>query len=105
MRRKKRALPDSPITAALFGKTRRRLLAWLFAHPDDAFYVRQLVRIVGGSLGDVPRELQRLEAAGILRRTRQGRQVYFQPDPTSPIFKELSGIFRKTLAGRPTRAI
>ena len=27
--------------AALFGKTRRRLLGWLFTHADESFYVRE----------------------------------------------------------------
>ncbi len=81
--------------AALFGKTRRGLLAWLFRHPRKAFYLRQLARIVGGSTGNVPRELARLESAGIVRRTRKGREVFFQVNPDSPAYAGLRLLFRE----------
>lgn len=81
-------------TAALFGKTRRRLLAFLFRHPRKAFYVRELARIVGGSTGNVPRELARLEAGGILRRSRKGREVFFQANRDSSVYAGLRSIFR-----------
>ena len=80
----------------LFGKTRRRLLAWLFMHPDDAFYVRQLVRITGGSPGSVPVELKLLSSAGLLQRTSKGREVYYQVNRKSPVFEELRAIILKT---------
>ena len=37
-----------------------------------------------------------LTAAGLLRRTVQGRQVYFQANREAPIFPELQGLFAKT---------
>ena len=91
---------DEPLSSALFGKTRRRLLAWLFMHPDEAFYIRQLVRILGSSPGALPRELDELTAAGILRRSRKGREVYYQVNSESPIFEELGSILRKTPSRR-----
>jgi DNA-binding transcriptional ArsR family regulator len=88
---------EDPALVVLFGKTRRRLLAWLFLHPDDAFYVRQLVRIVGGSPGAVPRELERLRTAGLLRRTRKGRRVFYQADRDAAIFPHLRALVARTL--------
>jgi hypothetical protein len=52
------------------------------------------MRMVRGSPGNVPRELARLEAAGILRRTKKGREVFYQADPGSPVFAGLRAIFR-----------
>ena len=86
---------EDPMLAALLGKTRRRLLTWLFLHQDEGFYVRQLVRIVGGSPGAVPRELERLRAAGLLRRERKGRNVFYRADRESTIFAELRAILSK----------
>lgn len=103
MRIPKHGPPESAVSSVLFGKTRRRLLAWLFIHPDEAFYVRQLVRITGGSPGSVPAELRLLTSAGLLARTTKGREVYYQANRRSPIFEELRGIILKTVNPVPGR--
>jgi len=89
-------LPDNPIGSALFSKNRRAVLALLFGHPDQAYYLRQIVRACGGGVGAVQRELGQLATAGIIRRTVRGNQVYFQADETCPIFEELKGLVVKT---------
>ncbi|MBI4264714.1 MAG: nucleotidyltransferase domain-containing protein [Acidobacteria bacterium] len=83
--------------ALLFGSTRRRVLGWLLGHPDEAYYLRQLGRQTGTAVGAVQRELELLTAAGLVRRTVRGRQVYFQANQESPIFPELRGLFAKTV--------
>lgn len=80
----------------LFGRTRRRVLGWLLGHPNEAFYLRQIVRQAGVGQGAVQRELDLLTRAALLRRTVQGRQVYFRANHESPIFPELQAIFLKT---------
>ena len=82
--------------AVLFGKTRRRLLGWLFTHPDESFYVRELVRFTGVAQGAISGDLEKLAAAGILRRDTRGNQVFYRADAKSPIFGELKSIFVKT---------
>jgi len=81
----------------LFGLTRRRILAWLLGHPDEAFYLRQIARQVGTAVGATRRELELLTAAGLLTRSVDGRQVYFQANRESPIFPELQSLFAKTV--------
>ena len=88
--------PDNPIGPALFSKNRRAVLALLFGHPDQSYYLRQIVRACGGGVGAVQRELGQLAAAGIIRRTVRGNQVYFQADETCPVFEELKGVVVKT---------
>jgi predicted nucleotidyltransferase len=44
----------------------------------------------------VQRELQVLAQAGILRRTAEGRHVYFQANRESPIYPELHALLLKT---------
>jgi predicted nucleotidyltransferase len=85
-----------PSAGALFGKTRQALLGLLFTRVDEAFYVRELVRRTGVALGGVQRELRALTAAGVIRRTVQGRSVYYQANPESPVFSELKGLVVKT---------
>ena len=83
-------------STVLFGRTRRLVLAWLFGHPDERFYLRQMVRQSGAAQGAVQRELQLLVEAGILRRTVEGLHVYFQANRQSPIFPELNALLLKT---------
>lgn len=89
-------LPDNPVVSALFSKNRRAVLALLLGHPDQSYYLRQIVRACGGGVGAVQRELGQLAAAGIIRRTVRQNQVYFQADETCAVFAELKGIVVKT---------
>jgi predicted nucleotidyltransferase len=82
--------------AVLFGSTRRRVLALLLGHPDEAYYLRQLVRLTGTAVGAAQRELELLTAARLVKRSVQGRQVYFQANREASIFPELRGLFAKT---------
>ena len=84
------------ISAALFGKGRRQVLALLFSRPDERFYLREIARWTGAGLGATQRELRRLTAGGIVNRTQRGSQVYFQANARCPIFAELRGIVLKT---------
>jgi DNA-binding transcriptional ArsR family regulator len=89
------ALDAAEPGALLFGKTRRHVLVWLYGHPDERFYLRQLVRQTGAAQGAVQRELQLLSAAGLVTRTEDGRQVYFQANRESPVFTELQQLLLK----------
>ena len=84
------------IGSALFGKTRRAILALLFGHPERSFYLRQIVRAAQAGVGAVQRELQQMTAVGILTRAHSGRQVYFQANPQCPVFNELRQLMAKT---------
>jgi len=87
---------ESSVGAVLFGKTRLAVLALLYGHADRAFYLSEIVRAVGAGTGAVQRELARLTSAELLRRTVQGKQVYFQANADSPVFADLKGLVVKT---------
>jgi len=72
------------------------ILALLYGQADRAFYLSEIVRLVRAGRGAVQRELARLARAGLLMRTEQGQQVYFQANPEAPVFDELRGLVRKT---------
>jgi len=84
------------LSSALFGKTRRAVLALFFGHPEEWFYLRQVARLTGSGLGAVQRELKGLAGAGIIVRRVQGRQVYFRANPDCPIYPEMKGLILKT---------
>jgi predicted nucleotidyltransferase len=72
------------------------VLALLYSHPDEEFYLRQMVRAIGTGLGATQREVKTLTDAGIIRRRVRGRQIYYQANPDCPIFSELRGMVVKT---------
>lgn len=85
------------LASLLFGKTRRAILSLLYGHPDESYYLRQIVRIIDFGLGPVQRELKQLTDVGIIRRSASGHQVYYQANPASPVFKELKSLITKTV--------
>jgi predicted nucleotidyltransferase len=63
---------------ALFGSaSRARLLAVVLAEPRREYHLRELIRAVGGGASSVQRDVDRLEALGLLatRRTDGGRRM------------------------------
>jgi predicted nucleotidyltransferase len=82
----------------LFGsKLRAKIIGWLFTHPDERYFVRQLTAILGEDSTNVSRELIRLTRAGILISQTEGRQKYYQADPANPVYHELRAIAAKTI--------
>jgi len=72
------------------------VLGWLFSHPDERYFVRQLTTLLGEDSTNVSRELARLEKTGILVLTTEGKQKYYQANRRSPLFNELHGLIVKT---------
>jgi DNA-binding transcriptional ArsR family regulator len=81
----------------LFGKVRTAVLALLFSHADQAFYLREIARKVDTGHGAVQRQLAQLLRAGLVTRSRRGREVFYQANKASPVFPELRGLIVKTV--------
>ena len=90
------SLPPTGSARVLFGQTRRDVLALLLGRPDERFYLREILRAIGGGSGAVQRELKQLVEAGLVERKREGRQVYFSANRDATIFPELQAIIQKT---------
>ncbi len=80
----------------LGSKLRSKVLGWLFTHPDERYFVRQLTGILKEDSTNVSRELTRLEKTGILISTKEGKQKYYQPNRQSPVYNDLHGLIVKT---------
>ncbi len=80
----------------LGSRLRARVIGWLFTHPDERFYVRQLTELLSEDSTNLSRELARLESMGILVSERDGKQKYYRANPRSSIFEELKGVAAKT---------
>jgi len=72
------------------------VLGWLFTHPDERYFVRQLTSLLREDSTNVSRELMRLEKTGILVSAKEGKQKYYQANRKSPIYDELHGLIVKT---------
>jgi len=81
----------------LGSKLRAKVLGWLFSHPDERYFVRQITNLVKEDSTNVSRELIRLERTGILISTAEGKQKYYQANRQSPLFDELHGLIVKTV--------
>ena len=84
------------LASVLFGKTKKAILALLFIHAEEAFYLRQIVRNLGLGQGAAQRELSNLSEAGLIVREVKGNQVHYQANRKSPIFEELKSLMVKT---------
>ena len=80
----------------LGSKLRVKVLGWLFSHPDERYFVRQLTSLVKEDSTNVSRELIRLEKTGVLVSTKEGKQKYYQANRESPVYNELHGLIVKT---------
>ncbi len=93
----------SKTTEKIFGsRIRAKILGWLFTHPDESFFVRQVALILEEDPTNVSREMAKLEELGILRSKRTGNLKYFQTNQECSFFEELKGLVLKTsgVAGR-----
>lgn len=87
----------------IFGsRIRAKILGWLFTHPDESFFVRQMATILREDPTNVSREMAKLEELGILRSKRNGNLKHFQTNQECSFFEELKGLVLKTsgVAGR-----
>ena len=81
----------------IFGsRIRAKILGWMFTHPDESFFVRQIALILKEDPTNVSREMAMLEGLGILRSKRNGNLKHFQTNQECPFFMELKGLVLKT---------
>ncbi|MEO0093807.1 MAG: nucleotidyltransferase domain-containing protein [candidate division WOR-3 bacterium] len=78
-------------------KLRRHLLSLYFTNPAKKFYLRELERILDFPVGNIRRELIRLEKTGLFLTEHKGNLVYYYLNQTYPLFAELKGIIAKTI--------
>lgn len=64
---------------------------------SSGFTCGALPGALGASAGSTARELERLVEAGLVTRSTEGRQVYFQAAADSPLFDALQTIVRRTV--------
>ena len=81
----------------LFGSgTRAKVIEWLYMHPDEKYYVRQLSVILELDSTNLGKELDRLYNLGIVSRSRSGNQKHYTANQDCSIYIDLKNIVIKT---------
>ena len=86
----------SGLRKILFTKTQRRILSLLFGNFSRRYYGNEIIKLAGVGTGSARNFLDGLVSSGLVARTKEGRQTYYQACNRAPIFDELCGIVLKT---------
>jgi len=81
-------------------KLREELSALYFTNPNKKYYLRELEKLLNFSLGNIRRELIKLENTGLFLIENKGNLVYYYLNQSYPLFEELKSIIFKT-SGAP----
>ena len=81
-------------------KLREDLLALYFTNPNKKYYLRELERLLNFPVGNIRRELIKLESTGLFLSENKGNLVYYYLNQSYPLFEELKSIIFKT-SGAP----
>ena len=76
-------------------KNTARLLKLFYAHPEQAFYIQEIGRVLGKKPGVFQRALNNLEKQGILLSEYKANARYFRANKECLIYKELKSIVFK----------
>jgi len=76
-----------------------RVLVYLIARNEG--YARGIARFFETSLGPVQKQLEKLEAGGVLFSRLVGRTRLYAFNPRYPFFQELRGLLEKVLSFYP----
>jgi predicted nucleotidyltransferase len=85
------------LSDTLFGRTRGAVLAVLYGQIGESFYLRQLARRTGISLGPVQREVRQLVDAGLVAKVTLGTHTLYSANQASPVFREMRSLVLKTV--------
>lgn len=78
-------------------KIRQDLLTLFFTNPSQKFYLRELQRILGYSVGSIRRELLKFQEDKLFNTQKIGNLLYYSLNTGHPLFEELKSIVSKTV--------
>lgn len=81
----------------IISKVRVKLLEIFLSEPEEIFYVRQLVRKTSEEINAVRRELERMEAKGMVRKEPRANRLYYAFRKDYPFYADLLVLATKTI--------
>lgn len=76
-------------------------MAVLFVYADEPLTLSGLASRAGTSMGGTHKEVERLEAPGLVRSNTVGRSRLVQADESSPLYPDMRGLLVKILGPEP----
>jgi DNA-binding transcriptional ArsR family regulator len=83
------------LEALITSKTRIKLLLKFFLNSNTTAYLRSLESEFGESTNAIRMELNRFEAAGLLKSNYEGNKKYYQANVKHPLFPEINHLLLK----------
>lgn len=81
----------------IFGsRTRVKLLRLFLTHPEERYFVREIVRTVDEQINSVRRELQSLEEMGFLTSVLEQKKKFYVVNKDFMLFNELRALMLKS---------
>ena len=77
-------------------KVRGRMLGLLFSDPGRQYYLSELARAVGASVGNIQRELGPFVTDGLIQRRKQGKLIFYALNPGHALFADIRSLVMKT---------
>ena len=78
-------------------RIRQDLFTLFFTNPSKKYYLRELHRMLGYSVGSIRRELLKFQKDDLFNTQRVGNLLYYSLNTKHPLFKELKSIVSKTV--------
>ncbi len=78
-------------------KSRVVILELFFLNKNEDFYVREIEKKTGLSIGSIQKELMNLSEIDLLNKRRRGNRLYYTINTNHLIFEELLSIIKKYL--------
>lgn len=78
-------------------KVRVKLIQAFLSQPQEMFYVRQLVRLVGEEINAVRRELLRMEKRGLVKKEPRANRLYYFFNKSYAFYQDLISLTAKTV--------
>lgn len=77
-------------------KVRIKILELFLSNVSDMYHVRGIVREIGEEINAVRRELEKMEASGILKKESRGNRIYYWANPEYGSYSELLSLVAKS---------
>jgi DNA-binding transcriptional ArsR family regulator len=90
--------PYMSLLSDLFcSRVRSEILRLLFGEPAGEFYLREIVRRSGLTLGTVQQDLAKLRKLDLVTSRRDGNRLFYKANSNHPLYLDLQGIVAKTV--------
>ena len=84
------------LTEILSSKTRAEFFRLLFGLNQKEYYLREIAKCSGLTIGSIQQEASKLENLGLIHKRRDGNRTYFSANKNHPIYQDIHQLVLKT---------